>query len=305
MATISNAYTGPEWKISCSSLSLRYSARWLRAAVQPSGRGAPRLRAGGDGAHQGSGARRHRVALRARPLCQPPDGRGPRAPAVCGLRVLAAADGGRRAVAEITAGTPGRLTRRGAGGLAAPAPPAVLHQFRDAHRRLSCPRRSGHSEEVLEMVRRAGRWRSARMRPIPGTEVPPRRRSTITSCRSSCIAGTGSPPGRSAQRAARRAPHPLRPDEQLPRAHVEHVPAGRDRPARLPRGRQHRRRQAAWWSSGSGLRCCRQHRSLLRSCPGRLFPVVVADMAPVRRQIVCGAAAGRRADTHRRGFLRT
>src|SRR6476659_5615568 len=48
-------------------------------------------------------------------------------------RVLAAADGGRRAVAEITAGTAGRLTIGAAPAVSTYVLPAVLHQFRDEH----------------------------------------------------------------------------------------------------------------------------------------------------------------------------
>jgi DNA-binding transcriptional LysR family regulator len=69
-------------------------------------------------------------------------------------RALAALVVGRRAVTDVVSGTGGRLTIGAAPAVSTYVLPAVLHQFRASHPRVQLTVRSGHSEEVLEMVLR-------------------------------------------------------------------------------------------------------------------------------------------------------
>ncbi len=85
-------------------------------------------------------------------------------------RALAAVDGGRRAVAELAAGTAGRLTIGAAPAVSTYVLPAMLQRFRDEHPGIQLSVRSGHSEEVLEMVRRE-EVAVGLMRPIPDPDV--------------------------------------------------------------------------------------------------------------------------------------
>ena len=199
--------------------------------------------------------------------------------------MLAAADGGRRAVAEITAGTAGRLTIGAAPAVSTYVLPAVFQQFRDEHPGVQLSVRSGHSEEVLEMVRRE-EVAVGLMRPIPDPEVTP-----DAALRGPAAARRASrAPVRllradPAQRAARRAPHPLRPDEQLPRAHVGIFrQAGIDPLGYLEVDNIDAAKRMVEQRLGIALLPATSVTAEIGT--GRLFPVVVADMAPVRRQIV-------------------
>ena len=85
-------------------------------------------------------------------------------------RALAAVATGRRAVAEVVAGTGGRLTIGAAPAISTYVLPAMLHTFQAEHPRVQLSVRSGHSEEVLELVLRQ-EVELGLMRPIPHADV--------------------------------------------------------------------------------------------------------------------------------------
>lgn len=67
-------------------------------------------------------------------------------------RALAAVAAGRRAVADVMSGSDGRLTIGAAPAVSTYVLPAMLHRFQAEHPRVQLSVRSGHSEEVLAMV---------------------------------------------------------------------------------------------------------------------------------------------------------
>jgi DNA-binding transcriptional LysR family regulator len=69
-------------------------------------------------------------------------------------RALAALDAGRETVTEIASGSAGRLAIGAAPAVSTYVLPAVLHHFQESHPRVQLAVRSGHSEDVLEMVLR-------------------------------------------------------------------------------------------------------------------------------------------------------
>lgn len=69
-------------------------------------------------------------------------------------RALAALDRGREAVADVSEGSGGRLTIGAAPAVSTYVLPAMLHRFQASHPRVRLSVRSGHSEEVLDMVLR-------------------------------------------------------------------------------------------------------------------------------------------------------
>ncbi|MEO7395461.1 MAG: LysR family transcriptional regulator [Candidatus Limnocylindria bacterium] len=85
-------------------------------------------------------------------------------------RALAAVATGRRAVAEVIAGTGGRLTIGAAPAISTYVLPAMLHSFQAEHPLVQLSVRSGHSEEVLELVLRQ-EVELGLMRPIPHPDV--------------------------------------------------------------------------------------------------------------------------------------
>lgn len=85
-------------------------------------------------------------------------------------RSLAAIGAGRRAVADVVAGSGGRLTIGAAPAVSTYVLPAVLHRFQQQHPRVQLSVRSGHSEEVLAMVLR-DEVQIGLMRPIQHADV--------------------------------------------------------------------------------------------------------------------------------------
>jgi DNA-binding transcriptional LysR family regulator len=85
-------------------------------------------------------------------------------------RALAAVAGGRRAVADVVSGVGGRLTIGAAPAVSTYVLPSVLHRFQASHPDVQLSVRSGHSEEVLEMVLRE-EVEIGLMRPIQHPEV--------------------------------------------------------------------------------------------------------------------------------------
>ena len=69
-------------------------------------------------------------------------------------RTLSAVAAGRRAVEDVVSGSGGRLTIGAAPAVSTYVLPAMLHRFQADHPRVQLSVRSGHSEEVLEMVLR-------------------------------------------------------------------------------------------------------------------------------------------------------
>ncbi|HEX6139946.1 MAG TPA: LysR family transcriptional regulator [Candidatus Limnocylindria bacterium] len=85
-------------------------------------------------------------------------------------RALSALDHGREAVAEVRDGGGGRLTIGAAPAVSTYVLPAMLHRFQASHPLVRLAVRSGHSEEVLEMVLR-DEVEVGLMRPIAHPEV--------------------------------------------------------------------------------------------------------------------------------------
>lgn len=85
-------------------------------------------------------------------------------------RALAAVSAGQRAVGDVVAGTGGRLTIGAAPAVSTYVLPAVLHRFRADHPSVQLSVRSGHSEEVLGMVLRE-EVEVGLMRPIQHADV--------------------------------------------------------------------------------------------------------------------------------------
>lgn len=85
-------------------------------------------------------------------------------------RVLATVAAGHRAVDDVISGSGGRLTIGAAPAVSTYVLPAVLHRFQEEHPRVQLSVRSGHSEEVLAMVLRE-EVEVGLMRPIQHAEL--------------------------------------------------------------------------------------------------------------------------------------
>jgi DNA-binding transcriptional LysR family regulator len=85
-------------------------------------------------------------------------------------RALAAVERGREAVAEVASGSGGRLTIGAAPAVSTYVLPSMLHRFQAYHSGVHLSVRSGHSEDVLEMVLRE-EVDLGLMRPIQHAEV--------------------------------------------------------------------------------------------------------------------------------------
>ena len=85
-------------------------------------------------------------------------------------RALTALQHGRQAIEEVRTGGGGRLTIGAAPAVSTYVLPAMLHRFQATHPRVRLVVRSGHSEEILEMVLRE-EVEIGLMRPIQHAEV--------------------------------------------------------------------------------------------------------------------------------------
>jgi DNA-binding transcriptional LysR family regulator len=85
-------------------------------------------------------------------------------------RAIAALEHGREAVQEVISGGAGRLTIGAAPAVSTYVLPAMLHRFQASHPGVRLSVRSGHSEEVLEMVLRE-EVEIGLMRPIQHPEI--------------------------------------------------------------------------------------------------------------------------------------
>ena len=85
-------------------------------------------------------------------------------------RVLTALERGRQAVVEVSNGSGGRLTIGAAPAVSTYVLPTMLHRFQADHPNVQLSVRSGHSEEVLEMVLRE-EVEIGLMRPIQHADV--------------------------------------------------------------------------------------------------------------------------------------
>jgi len=85
-------------------------------------------------------------------------------------RTLAAIGACRQAVADVQSGSGGRLTIGAAPAVSTYVLPTMLHRFQEEHPRVLLSVRSGHSEEVLEMVLRE-EVEIGLMRPIQHADI--------------------------------------------------------------------------------------------------------------------------------------
>jgi DNA-binding transcriptional LysR family regulator len=85
-------------------------------------------------------------------------------------RAMTAVGAGRRAVGDVLSGSGGRLTIGAAPAVSTYVLPAVLHRFQSEHPLVQLSVRSGHSEEVLDMVLRE-EVEVGLMRPIQHADV--------------------------------------------------------------------------------------------------------------------------------------
>jgi DNA-binding transcriptional LysR family regulator len=85
-------------------------------------------------------------------------------------RALSALDRGREAVEDVASGGAGRLTIGAAPAISTYVLPAMLHRFQAGHPGVRLSVRSGHSEEILEMVLRE-EVEIGLMRPIQHPEI--------------------------------------------------------------------------------------------------------------------------------------
>lgn len=88
-------------------------------------------------------------------------------------RALAAVEAGRATVAEVASGSAGRLAIGAAPAVSTYVLPAVLHRFQETHPRVQLAVRAGHSEEVLQMVLRE-EIELGLMRPIQHPDITSR-----------------------------------------------------------------------------------------------------------------------------------
>jgi DNA-binding transcriptional LysR family regulator len=85
-------------------------------------------------------------------------------------RALTAVERGRQAVGEVSSGSGGRLTIGAAPAVSTYVLPSMLHRFQADHPGVQLSVRSGHSEEVLEMVLRE-EVEMGLMRPIQHADI--------------------------------------------------------------------------------------------------------------------------------------
>lgn len=220
-------------------------------------------------------------------------------------RALIAVERGREGVTAVIGGTGGRLTIGAAPAVSTYVLPSMLHRFRASHPDVQLSVRSGHSEEVLEMVLRE-EVEIGLMRPIQHAEIIS---SLLYEDELVLVVHRGHPFASTAQ---------IRMDQMA----TEHLILF-DRTSSYHELTSALFRQAGIAPRGylevdniDAAKRMVEHRLGIALLPrtsvqpeigtGRLFPVEVVDMAPVRRQIV----VARRRDAGEIGpatlaFLRT
>ncbi|MBW3612768.1 MAG: LysR family transcriptional regulator [Chloroflexi bacterium] len=220
-------------------------------------------------------------------------------------RALTAVERGREAVAEVASGSGGRLTIGAAPAVSTYVLPSMLHRFQAVHPGVQLSVRSGHSEEVLEMVLRE-EVEIGLMRPIQHAEIIS---SLLYEDELVLVVHRGHPFASTAQ---------IRMDQMA----TEHLILF-DRTSSYHELTSALFRQAGIAPRGylevdniDAAKRMVEQRLGIALLPrtsvgaeigtGRLFPVEVVDMAPIRRQIV----VARRRDAGRLGpaavaFLRT
>lgn len=219
-------------------------------------------------------------------------------------RALAAVDGGRRAVAEIAAGTAGRLTIGAAPAVSTYVLPAVLQHFREEHPGVQLSVRSGHSEEVLEMVRRE-EVAVGLMRPIPDPEVA---QTPLYEDQLLLVVHRGHRFASSGQirLSDLRSEHLILFDRTSSYHELTSSifrQAGIDPLGYLEVDNIDAAKRMVEQRLGIALLPATSVTAEIGA--GRLFPVVVADMAPVRRQIVVARRRDAEPSPIVEGFLRT
>jgi len=220
-------------------------------------------------------------------------------------RALSAVERGRQAVTEVANGSGGRLTIGAAPAVSTYVLPSMLHRFQADHPAVQLSVRSGHSEEVLEMVLRE-EVEVGLMRPIHHADVIS---SLLYEDELVLVVHRGHPFASTAQ---------IRMDQMA----TEHLILF-DRTSSYHELTSALFRQAGIAPRGylevdniDAAKRMVEQRLGIALLPrtsvqgeigtGRLFPVEVVDMAPIRRQIV----VARRRDAGRMGpaamaFLRT
>src|SRR5436190_9105910 len=153
-------------------------------------------------------------------------------------RALQAVADGRDVLTELGRGIAGHVAVCASPIVSTYALPTILKRFSETHPGVQVAVRTGHSEEMIELVKRGrGGGRAA-----PRVRRSRRRAVHALRGRARTHRPRGAPlrRGRSARRATGRALRPLRPRVELPRPDERHVPRGRYRSAQRHGARQRR-----------------------------------------------------------------
>jgi len=200
-------------------------------------------------------------------------------------RALAAMQRGREAVAEVASGSGGRLTIGAAPAVSTYVLPTMLHRFQADHPGVHLSVRSGHSEDVLQMVLRE-EVEIGLMRPIQHAEVTS---SLLYEDELLLVVHRGHPFASSGQiRMKQMATEHLILFDRTSSYH-ELTSAVFRQAGIAPRGYiEVDNIDAAKRMVEQRLGIALLPRTSVQSeiGTGRLFPVAITDMAPVKRQIV-------------------
>ena len=200
-------------------------------------------------------------------------------------RATQAVKEGREAIAELNSASAGHLVIASAPAVSTYLLPPLLERFAAAHPRVEVAVRTGHSEEVLQMVLKSevqlGLGRELRHHDI---DLIPFYEEELGAD------GRPRPPLRRAQvghhgRPRRRAADPLRPHLQLLRADPGLLRQRRPDARAACSSWTTSRRPRRWSSGGSAWPSCPGPRSRSRSA-GTLRRVPISDGLPMRRRLV-------------------
>ena len=176
-------------------------------------------------------------------------------------RAIEAIRSGSSLVRELEHGVIGELALAVAPAVSAYVLPEILVRFTERHPDVRLLVRTGHSEEIVDLVAHG------RGRPRDRQAAPRRARPQPSALRGRARPGRSAGP--SVRRGGRgrrlgdppRPTHPVRPDVELLRRDERPVPHRRRRPARRHRGRQHRGGQADGRTRAWESPCCPGRRS--------------------------------------------
>ena len=216
-------------------------------------------------------------------------------------RALAALNAGRETVSEIASGSAGRLAIGAAPAVSTYVLPAVLHHFQETHPRVQLAVRSGHSEDVLEMVLRE-EVELGLMRPISHPDV-----TSVLICDELVLVVHRGHPFASAgtvRMAEMETEHLILFDRTS--SYHELTSALVRQAGIAPRG------TIEVDNIDAAKRMVEQRLGIallpltsvqLEIGTGRLVPVVVSDLAPIRRQIVAARRRDAGVEFHAAAFL--